>query len=327
MQVKKSWSLALIALLVLSIIVAGCGGTQQTAKKEEVKYPTKPIELIVPFAAGGGTDAVGRAFAEALKGVLKQDVVVVNKTGGGGAVGMAEGLKAKADGHTLTMVTREVVSLPLQGQAPFKTFDFRYIANLNFDPTVIVVSTSSKYQKIEDLLADLKANPGKLNFAASVTPNFYALQLTQAAGVNFVTIPFAGAAPAITEILGGRADFGIYGPGEVKAQIEAGKLRPLAVMADKRFEGLKDVPTLKEKGIDASTGTYRGIAVPPGTPEEVVKILEDAVAKAAKDPKFVEFMNKSFLGIDYKNAAEYKQFLEKDIKVLEPIIESGKKKQ
>ena len=321
---KKWVALVLVSLLVVSLAVTGCGN--QGAKKEEVKYPTKPIELIVPFAAGGGTDAVGRAFAEALKGVLGQDVVVVNKTGGGGAVGMAEGLKAKADGYTLTMVTREIVSLPLQGQAPFKTFDFKLIGNVNTDPTVIVVSSTSKYKTIEDLLADLKANPGKLNFAASVTPNFYALQFTQAAGVDFVTVPFTGAAPAITEVLGGRADFGIYGPGEVKAQIDAGKLRPLAVMAEKRFDGLKDVPTLKEKGIDAVTGTYRGIAVPPQTPDAVAKILEDAVAKAVKDPKFVEFMNKSFLGIDYKNPVEYKQFLETDVKVLGPIIESGKKK-
>lgn len=319
---KKSISFALIALLVVTLFAAGCGG----AKKEEVKYPTKPIELIVPFAAGGGTDAVGRALAESLKGILKQDVVVVNKTGGGGAVGMAEGLKAKPDGYTLTMVTREVVSLPLQGQAPFKTSDFKLIGNVNTDPTVIVVSSSSKYKTIEDLLADLKANPGKLNFAASVTPNFYALQFTDAAKVNFVTVPFQGAAPALTEVLAGRADFGMYGPGEVKAQVDAGKIRPLAVMAEKRFDGMKDVPTLKEKGIDAVTGTYRGIAVPPQTPDEVTKVLEDALAKAVKDPKFVEFMTKGFLGIDYKNAADYKTFLESDVKVLGPIIELGKKK-
>lgn len=321
---RKSIVVLLASLLIITML-AGCGSSQ-TAKKEDVKYPTKPIELIVPFAAGGGTDAVGRAFAEALKGVLKQDVVVVNKTGGGGAVGMAEGLKAKADGYTLTMVTREIVSLPLQGQAPFKTFDFKLIANVNTDPTVIVVSTSSKYKTIEDLMADLKANPDKLNFAASVTPNFYALQFSQATGLKFVTVPFNGAAPAMTEILGGRADFGMYGPGEVKAQVEAGKLRALAVMADKRFDGLKDVPTLKEKGFDVQTGTYRGIAVPPGTPDAVAKVLEDAVAKAVKDPKFVEFMNKTYLGIDYKDAAAYKQFLETDVKVLGPVIEAGKKK-
>ncbi|MBC8016026.1 MAG: tripartite tricarboxylate transporter substrate binding protein [Sporomusaceae bacterium] len=322
---RKTLSLSIIALLVIALALAGCGGAQ-TAKKAEVNFPTKPIELIVPFAAGGGTDAVARAFAEALKVQLKQDVVIVNKTGGGGAVGMTEGLKAKADGHSITMITREVVSLPLQGQAAFKTFDFRLIANVNTDPAVIVVPANSKYQKIEDMLADMKANPDKLNFAASVTPNFYGIQLSNAANVKFTTIPFNGAAPAITELLGGRADFGIYGPGEAKAQIDAGKLRPLAVMAENRFAGLKDVPTLKEKGSDAVTGTYRGIAVPPGTPEEVVKTLETAVAAAVKDPKFIEFMTKNFLGIDYKNAADYKTFLESDIKVLGPIIEAGKKK-
>ena len=231
---RKTVSLVLIGLLVISLVAAaGCGKADDAKKTQAPKYPTKPIELIVPYAAGGGTDAVGRALAEALKGALKQDVVVLNKTGGAGAVGMNEGLHAKPDGYTITMVTREVAILPLLGQAPFKTMDFRYISNINVDPELVVVSTNSPYKTVEDLIKAMKAAPGKLKYAAASVPNFYAIQFSLAADVQFITVPFQGAAPAMTEVLGGRADFGIYNPGEVKAQIEAGKLRPLAIMAEK----------------------------------------------------------------------------------------------
>ena len=118
-----------VAASLLLALVAAAGFAQGA-----VNYPTKPIELIVPFAAGGGTDAVGRAVAASLKNILKQEVVVSNKVGGGGAVGMVEALRARPDGYTISVVTREVVSLPLMGQAPFKTMDFRYVGMVNFDP-------------------------------------------------------------------------------------------------------------------------------------------------------------------------------------------------
>lgn len=319
-------SLLIVGVVCLSLILTGCSKSE-VSKTQMVNYPAKTIELIVPYAAGGGTDAVGRALAEALKSSLKQEVVVINKTGGAGAVGMNEGLHAKPDGYTITMVTREVAMLPLLGQAPFKTMDFKFVGNVNVDPEVVVVSTSSPYQTIEELIAAMKANPGKVKFAAASAPNFYAIQFSLAAGVSFLTVPFQGAAPAMTEILGGRCDFGIYNPGEIKAQIEGGKIRALAVMSDKRVEGIKDVPTFKEKGLDIICGTYRGIAVPPQTPDEIVKILENAIAKSSQDPKFVEFMNKSFLGIEYKNSADFKKLIEADIKVLQPVVDIVNKKQ
>lgn len=321
-MIKKS-SLLPIGLFALSAFFAGFSGPSAAA---DAKYPSKAIQLIVPYAAGGGTDAVGRVLAESLKTILKQDVVVVNKIGGAGAVGMNEGLRAKPDGYTITMVTREVAILPLLGQAPFKTLDFKFIGNVNVDPEVVVVSPDSPYKTIEDLIAAMKATPGKLKFAAASAPNFYGIQFSQEAGVSFITVPFQGAAPAMTEILGGRSDFGIYNPSEIKAQVEAGKLRPLAVMAEKRVDGIKDMPTFKERGLNILCGTYRGIAVPPQTPDDVAKVLQDAVAQAVKEPKFVDFMNKSFLGIEYKNPADFKAMVEADMKVLKPVADSINKK-
>ena len=311
---KKSLSFVVVLMLLLSLTI----GVAQAA------YPEKPIELIVPFAAGGGTDSVGRAIAEALKVQLGQDVVVSNKTGGGGAVGMQGGLSARADGYTITMVTREVVSLPLLGQAPFKTEDFHYIGLVNIDPTVVVVSTDSPYETIEDLMAALEEKPGELIFSASVVPNYYGATVSLVTGLTFTTVPFDGAAPAITELLGGRSDFGLYGPGEIKAQMDAGNLRPLAVMAEERFAGLPDVPTFKEKGIELYSGTYRGIAVSPDTPEEVIIALEAALEEACKDEKFVSFMDSGFFGISYKNGADFKAYVEDDMNILGDVIETLK---
>jgi tripartite-type tricarboxylate transporter receptor subunit TctC len=310
----------IVALSILLALVAVSGFAQGA-----VNYPTKPIELIVPFAAGGGTDAVGRAVAVSLKNILKKEVVVSNKVGGGGSVGMIEALHAKPDGYTIAVVTREVVSLPLMGQAPFKTMDFHYIGMVNFDPPLIVVNSKSKYVKLADLLDDMKKNPDKLKFSATVVPNFYGVPFAKACGVSFITVPNNGAAPAITEVLGGRGDFSICSPGEARAQVEAGNLRPLGIMSENRVPGLfKDVPTLRELGYDVVTGTYRGLGINPSTPEAIVKILEDALAKVAVDPEFIDFMNKSYIGMLYKNSADMTSYIKKDIDVLKPVIESLK---
>jgi len=310
----------IIALSILLALVAASGFAQGA-----VNYPTKPIELIVPFAAGGGTDAVGRAVAVSLKNILKQEVVVSNKVGGGGSVGMIDALHARPDGYTIAVVTREVVSLPLMGQAPFKTMDFHYIGMVNFDPPLIVVNSKSKYNTLADLIGEMKKTPDKLKFSATVVPNFYGVPFAKACGVSFITVPNNGAAPAITEVLGGRGDFSICSPGEARAQVEAGNLRPLGIMSENRVPGLfKDVPTLRELGYDVVTGTYRGLGINPSTPAAIVKILEDALAKVAVDPEFIDFMNKSYIGMLYKNSADMTSYIKKDIDVLKPVIESIK---
>ncbi|ALS24922.1 tripartite tricarboxylate transporter substrate binding protein [Paenibacillus naphthalenovorans] len=336
---KTSAIIATGSLLLMTLFASGCGNQYVNSssaetkpeKKEEKKtinYPAKPIEIIVPFAAGGGTDIMWRALAESMKTVLGQDVVIVNKTGGSGAVGMNEGLQAKPDGYKLTAANREIAALPVLGLAPFKTFDFKFIGKVNTDPAMVVVSSKSKYQTFEELVADIKANPGKLNFASSSTPSYYGIPFAEAADLDFVTIPFQGTGQAIIEVLGGRAEFGIYGIGEVKNHIESGGLRPLALMADKRAEGyFKDVPTMKEKGINVIAHAYRGLAAPGGTPDEIIKILEDALAKAVKDPKFIAFMNKQNLFIDYQNGADFKKMLEQDLKDLEVVAEVVKRQK
>lgn len=227
--------------LVLAVLLTACGGesnevTKETDDEQEqstnsdapddqaVDYPTKNIEIIVPFAAGGGTDAVGRVVAETLKSVLGVDVVVVNREGGSGAVGMNDGLQSEPDGYVLTLASREIVSLPLLNLAPFETSDFKFVSNINMDPAMLVVNADSEYETFEDLLDALKSNPGKLKNAASTQPSYYALQFMDSTDVEFQSIPYQGANPAITDILAGEADFGLYSPGESKAHIDGGGL-------------------------------------------------------------------------------------------------------
>lgn len=306
---------------------ADSGDTDTTADSGDTQAsacPTGDIEVIVPFAAGGGTDAVGRAVAQSLSDILDQNVVVVNREGGSGAVGHQSGLQATPDGTTLTLFTGEVVTLPIQGIASFDTFDFRYVGMLNLDPGVLTVRADSPYETFEALTADLEENPGELQYAASVVPDPRELIFRRATGLEYNVVPYDGAAPAIKDLLAGEADFGMYGPGEVKEQIEAGNLRPLAVMGEEpftRFEGHESVPTMTSFGIEAIAVTLRGVAAPGDTPDDVHNCLVDAVGQVAEDPEFVDFMDKSFLGLEYKDPEETVAFLKERRDIIKPIIE------
>lgn len=311
----KKTAAALAALLCLS-------GALWAEGAKEAAFPNKPVNLIVPFAAGGGTDAVARALGKALEKQLGQSVVVVNKTGGSGAVGMTAGATAKNDGYTVTMITREIVSLPLMGLAQISAEDFKLVRLVNMDPALMAVKTDSPYASVAQLVADAKANPGKIKFASTAKPNFYILALENNQGIRFNQIPFNGAAEAIPAVLGGHTDFTIAGPGELIAQISAGQLRPLAIMAPERIKSLPEVPTFRELGYDVVSGTWRGIAVPKETPDAVAAILEKAVGAAVADPEFVAFMEKAKLGIYDLDSRKFKDYIAEDTKVIGEIVKN-----
>lgn len=330
----RKFTTGIVIFLVIAMFLVGCGDSNSNSKAPEsngekvaTDFPKKNIELIVPFSAGGGTDAVARALANAAEKQLGQPVVIINKAGGSGAVGMTEGSKSKPDGYTVTMITREIVSLPLMGLASISADDFDLIGNINQDPAIILVKSDSKYKSAKDLIDDAKKNPGQLKFASTAKPNFYVLALEIDQDVKFNHIPYNGAAEAIPAVLGGHVDFTITNPGEALSQIKAGQLRPLAVMADDRLENLPDVPTLKEEGIDVVSGTWRGLAVPKETPQEVKDILSDAFKKACEDEQFVNFMEKATLGIYYLDAEEFRTFIDKDTELLSEIVDEIKKEQ
>lgn len=287
-------------------------------------YPSKNINMIVPFSAGGGTDAVARKLGSLMEKELGTSVVIVNKTGGAGAVGMTFGTTQKKDGYTITMITREIVSLPLMNLSPISYKDFELVSLVNMDPAVVLVEKDSKYQTLDELLADAKANPEKIKFASTAKPNFYALAIENEAGVKFNHIPYNGAGEVIPALLGKHADFSLMGPGEAIGQLKAGQLRALGIMADARIESLPDVATLKELGHDVVSGTWRGIAVPKGTSPEIVAALDAAIKKSVESDDFKDFMNNSTFGIKYLNGKDFETFIIDDTATIDSIVKSLK---
>jgi tripartite-type tricarboxylate transporter receptor subunit TctC len=322
MKFRKMLTL-LVSLSLVVLAVAGCGGQ----KKEEAKFPTKPISIIVPFAAGGGTDAVARSLAKSAEPILGQPVTVVNKAGANGATGMTEGLNAPADGYIVTMTAVEVVMNPIQGMVPWKPSDFKAILLVNSDASALTVNANSPYKTYEDFLKAAKENPGMLKVGANAPGAIWhlaALSLQEKAGVKFNLVPYpGGAGPAITDLLGGHIDAVTVSAAEVSQHVKSGKLRMLAVHAPQRLKGFPEVPTAKEKGIDLNISTWRGLAVPGKTPDSVVKTLHDAFKKATEDPKFVEFMEKGNFGIGYMSSQEMQQYMDEQTKMFQPLMEKA----
>lgn len=303
----------LVMLLVLAfatMAVAGCGGDK---KAEAPKFPTKPISLIVPYAAGGGTDAVARGIAKSVEPLLKQPVNVVNKVGANGATGMTDGFNAAPDGYTVTMITVELVMNPAMGAVKWNPNDFKALLLLNSDVSAVTVRADSPYKTFEEFIAAAKANPGKIKVGANAPGAIWhlaALNLQEKAGVKFNLMPYpGGAAPAITDLLGGHIDAVTVSAAEVSQHVKAGKLKFLAIMGKDRVKAFSDIPTAKEKGVDVNIMTWRGLGVPNKTPDAVAKTLHDAFKKATEDPKYIEFMDKGNFGISYMSSADYQKFI------------------
>ncbi len=306
MQTRRSFSRLVLGLSAMLCV----GGMAQAAN-----YPVKQIELIVPYSAGGGTDLVARAFADAAKKYLPQAIGVVNKTGGAGAVGLTEIMAARADGYKIGMGTVEIAMLPHMGVARFAVDDFTPIARLNAEPTAITVNAEAPWQTIDEFLAYAKSNPGKVRIGNSGTGAIWhiaAEAVSEKTGIKFNHIPYDGANPAVTALLGKHIEAVTVSPAEVVAHVAAGKLRILAVGADERAKAFPDVPTLKEKGVDVSIYTWRGIVVPKKTPPAVVAVLREASRKTAEDQAFRDALAKMNLTWAYADSTAFKTAMDKD---------------
>lgn len=285
------------------------------AAAQAADYPSKPIELVVPFSAGGGTDLVSRAFADTAKKYLSQPLGVVNKTGGGGAIGLTDIAMARPDGYKIGTGTSEINMLPHMGLVAFKLSDFTPIARLNAEPSAISVNAESPWKTYEEFMAYAKANPGKIRVGNSGTGAIWHLAaeaFADKAGIKFSHVPYEGANPAVTALLGNHIEAVTVSPAEVINHVRAGKIRILAVMADQRSPAFEQVPTVKEKGIDLTIMTWRGIMVPKKTPQNVVDVLRAAAKKTTDDPAFKEVLTKMNLTSAYLDAPEFKTFVEKD---------------
>ncbi len=298
-----------------SLMALCAGALMAGASAQAADYPTKQIEMIVPYAAGGGTDLVARAFADTAKKYLPQPIGVVNKTGGAGAVGLSEIVSSRPNGYKIGLGTAELAMLPHMGLVQFSATDFVPVARLNADPAAITVQIDSPWKTYEDFIAYAKANPGKVRIGNSGTGAIWhlaAAALEDKTGVKFNHIPYDGANPAVTALLGGHIEAVTVSPAEVISHVAAGKLKVLAIMTDQRLPKFSDVPTLKERGVDLSIGTWRGVVAPKGTPQDIVDVLREAAKKTSEDPAFKEALDKMNLNQAPLDAAEFKATIAKD---------------
>jgi tripartite-type tricarboxylate transporter receptor subunit TctC len=277
-------------------------------------FPSSPITVVVPAAAGGGTDILARAFAAAAAKHLPVPMVVADKGGGSGSVGMQDVANSKPDGYRLSMVIVELTIIPHLGVGKVTSDDFAPIAMLNADPAAITVRADAPWNTIEEFLAAARKEPGKITVGDSGVGSIWQLSaasLAEKAGVKFTQVPFQGAAPAVLALMGGQIDSVAVSPAEVTNYLRDGKLKMLAVMADQRVPEFKDAPTLKERGIDVSIGAWRGLAAPKGTPPEIITYLEKMARDTTNEPSFQKALADQNLGFSFSGAADFKATMAK----------------
>ena len=302
----------LLKSLIISAAVLGVSAGTVLAE-----YPEKAITLIVPWAAGGGTDAIARLLAGGMEKELGVSVNVVNKPGGGSVIGHSEMLSTKPDGYTLGFATAELASFYWAGQSQYKATDFNPIALVNFDSGAFHVSTSGDWKDVKAALADIKSKPtGTYTVTGTSTGAAYHLAFAgflKANGVDPLSVtlvPSQGAAPGFQELAAGGSNVVLSSLPEGIAMMQAGKTKPLTVFAEKRIAAFPDVPTAEEAtGVAFSGGTWRGVVGPQKLPADVQKKLSDAVVKVASSENFVKFMNDKGFGIRVLDTAGFGQFL------------------
>ena len=299
-----------------------------TAGTALAQYPDKPVTMIVPFPPGGVADTVARPVAEALGNALKQPVVIENKAGAGGAIGMAHVAKSKPDGYTILMALSSLVVLPeadkVLGRAPsFLVKDLKPIARITADPTVLAVRADSPWKSYADFLAAAKATPGKINFGSS--GNYGTMHIPMAmlmigADVKMTHVPYTGAGPAIVGLLGGQVDALATGPATIVQHVQAGKIRALAHWGEGRLTTLPDVPSLTELNVPITFAQWSGIFVPEETPPAVVARLREAARAAGNDPKVREVLLKAGSPVLYQDAPDFQKYVDADATKMADVV-------
>jgi tripartite-type tricarboxylate transporter receptor subunit TctC len=306
--------------IALSVLLAACGGgpssnTPASPCDTAADFPSRPIELIVPWAAGGGTDSVARFIGTQLAERLGTQVNVVNRTGGGGVVGHSAIATARPDGTTIGMATVEITMMHWQGLTDLTHEQLTPIAQVNSDPAGVTVRTDAPWADVSQLLAEARAQPGATTASGTGRGGIWDLAragMLIEAGLPADAIrwvPSEGAAPALQELVAGGIQVSTASLVENKTMIEAGRAKALAVMAEERLPNFPDVPTLREQGIDFTMAAWRGIAGPEGLPEDVVGELSCHLDGIVHSPAYEEFMGTAGFGIVWRNAQDFGAYL------------------
>jgi tripartite-type tricarboxylate transporter receptor subunit TctC len=307
----------LLALLVALLVTGGpAPGVLAQA------YPARPIEFVIPFAPGGPTDTAIRLIQPALAGNLGVPVVLVNKAGGGGAIGMDFVAKARPDGYTLAATVRSTLTIlpATQPDVPYKISDFAAIGTYAVDSQVVIVKSGAPWKTLEELVEHARRNPGKLTYgsAGQGTNSFFTMELFKLAyGLDVGHVPFAGSGPVKNALLGGHVHVGAAALSPILSVIRSGDVTALVTSASRRHPAVPGVPTLTEKGQpDISLSTWAELWAPGKTPKPVVDRLAQALEKTMKDPAVVAAIDKAGLQVEHNDPAATLRLVEKENEVV-----------
>ncbi len=311
----------------LLMLLGACAAA--TPALAQAPWPeARPITMIVPFPPGGVADTVARPVAEALARELRQQVLVENRAGAGGATGIGAASRAAADGYTVLMSLSSISILPeadriLERRPAYTTSQFKPIARFTADPTVLVVRAEAPWKTLAEFVADLKAQPGRYNYGSSGnygTMHVPMEMLKAKAGIRMTHIPYTGAGPAVLALLAGQVDAVATGPSTVAQQVRAGKLRALAHWGDKPLASLPEVPSLTQLGQATTFAQWSALFVPAGTPDDIVARLRAAARKVAADPQVVQTIGRAGSPIEYLDAPEFQRYWDADAAVMTEAV-------
>jgi tripartite-type tricarboxylate transporter receptor subunit TctC len=311
---KRRSFIGLAGLAAAALAVGTLG-----APAAEAAWPERPVTVVVPWGAGGGTDAVGRILANLLEKELGQPFNVVNRTGGSGVVGHSAIATAAPDGYTIGIITVEIVMMHWAGLTDLSYKDYTVFGQVNLDPGGLMVSKNSPYKTAADLLAAIKSEPAG-TFKGSGTGQggiwhlgYAGWMLSEGVDPSVAPwVPSQGSAPALKDMVAGGVDFVTSSLAEGRALIEAGEVRPLANMGEERLGIFPEVPTLKEAtGSDWTVGAWRMVAGPKGIPDEVSSVLIPALKKAYESDEYREFMEGRGFGMIWRPSDEAAAFMAK----------------
>ena len=311
------------SVLAVSLLLTAAG-----VVAAQSSWPTKPITMVVPFPPGGLADIVARPVAEAMGRELGQPVIIENKAGAGGGIGMALVSKAPADGYTVLLSLSSLTVIPeadvVLGRAQmFALNSLRPIARFTADPTVLAVRADAPWKTVKDFVDDAKRRPGAINFGSS--GNYGTMHvpmeiLSQAAGIKMTHVPFTGAAPAVVALLGGQIDAVSSGPATVLQHVKAGKLRVLAHWGNGRLDALPDVQSLKTAGYDAEYAQWSGLFIPAATPEPVAQRLRAAARFAAMDAKVKDVILNAGSPILFQDMPDFEKYVQADARRMADVV-------
>ena len=319
MKMRKTRLLLMIGMLCLLLFTSTIG----VAAKD---YPTKPIQLICPWAAGGSTDLLCRTLAKVAPKYFPEPIVVINRTGGAAAVGLGDAKRAKADGYTIVIASNPpFVSQPyLKTNLPYSLNDFTSIIGLSKEICTMAVNTKSPWENIDQLIEDAKKNNKTITFGHSgvgLFPHLAAESFFKATGVQARGVVFDGDGPAITAAIGGHIDVVIATANGLVQQVNAGNLKALVTLAQKRSMSFPDIPCMKDMGYDdIDFNIWKYLLVPKGTSDDIVKYLHDNFKKVIEDPEFIASMNKMEMEIGYLTGKEIDNKLNKEYKLVDNML-------